>query len=147
MPLKPGVTMYSKVRLKRGALAYFRKKARESYPKEIQVYLLGTISSVDEIRVTDFIYPEWYDTQTSQEVGWTAEEFIKLKEKATAEHKVIVGDIHSHPDYDAVMSGQDYRAALLDSLLVCGICSVRKGRTKVLFWTPTSSLPCEVIYS
>jgi proteasome lid subunit RPN8/RPN11 len=138
--------MYSKVRIKKSALDYFRRQARNAYPKEIQAYLLGVITSVNEVRVTDVVYPYWYDTQTSEEVGWTADEFKQLKERAIAEHKMVVGDIHSHPNYDPVMSGQDYRAAILDSLLVCGICSVRKNKTKVIFWTPTSSLPCEVTY-
>jgi len=35
---------------------------------------------------------------------------------------------------------------LTEVMLVGGICSVIKGKTKVLFWTPSSALPCEIVY-
>jgi proteasome lid subunit RPN8/RPN11 len=139
--------MYSKVRIKKSALDYFRRQARQAFPKEIQAYLLGTINSVNEITITDFVSPINYDTQTSEEVGWNRDEFLALKQRAIPEHKSVVGDIHSHPSWPPIMSGADYRGAIIDSLLVCGICSVYNNRTTVYFWTPTSSLPCEIIYS
>ncbi len=144
-PSKAGA-MYSKVRVRRGALDHFRQRARESYPLEIHAYLLGVINSVNEIEITDFRYPKSYHLQTKDTVQWTADEFAHLKELAAKNNKLIIGDIHSHPNWDAVMSGQDYQACILDSLLVCGIVSVYDKKTRVRFWTPTSSLPCEIKY-
>jgi len=139
--------MYSKVRVKRGALNYFRRMARKSYPKEIQVYLLGKIVSMDEIHVTDFVYTNKYFKQTTNTVVWTQEEYNKLKLRAELEGKKIVGDAHSHPDWDAVMSPTDYAGAIIESLWLCGICSIHVNRTRFRFWTPTSALPCKIIYS
>ncbi len=139
--------MFAKVRVKRGALNHFRKKARAAYPLEIHAFLLGTIKSVKEIEITDFRYPKSYNIQTGNNVQWTADEFADLKERATAANKLIIGDIHSHPDWDAVMSESDYNACILDSLSICAICSIQNNKTRVRFWTPTSSLPCEIVYS
>jgi proteasome lid subunit RPN8/RPN11 len=139
--------MFSRVRVSKSALDHFRRRAREAYPLEIHAFLLGVVNSVNEIEVTDFRYPKEYKVQTDNHIQWTADEYAKLKERATALNKIIVGDIHSHPDWDAVMSEQDYKACILDSLSICGICSVMKDKkTRVRFWTPVSSLPCEIIY-
>ena len=116
--------MFTKVRVKKGALNHFRKKAREAYPLEIHAFLLGNIKSVKEIEITDFRYPKTYNIQTAGSVQWTADEFAELKERATANNKTIIGDIHSHPNWDAVMSEQDYNACILDSLSICAICSI-----------------------
>lgn len=139
--------MFSKVKLKKGALEHFRRKARAAYPLEIHAYLLGDILSPEMVQVTHFCYPKEYDTQTSKNVGWSSEEYYKLKDKASNKGLKIVGDIHSHPDWDAVMSPDDYKSCFLDSLSVCGICSIYGNKTRVRFWTPTSSLPCEIIYT
>jgi proteasome lid subunit RPN8/RPN11 len=138
--------MLNKVRVSKGALDYFRKKARDASPLEIQAYFLGNIKSVNEVEITDFIYTTEYATQTKDTVGWNADHFHALKERAVKEGKIIIGDIHSHPNYLPVMSGTDYRGAILDSLLICGICSIYGRKTNVLFWTPNSSLHCEVKY-
>jgi proteasome lid subunit RPN8/RPN11 len=139
--------MFSKVKLSKGALAHFRRKAREAYPLEIHAYLLGEITSIDTIKVEKFCYPKYYATQTPANVGWSAEEYAKLKVTAEEKGLKIVGDIHSHPRWDAVMSPDDYKSCLLDSLSVCGICSIYDKQTRVRFWTPTSSLPMEAHYT
>ena len=139
--------MFSRVRVRKGALDYFRRRTRETYPLEIHAYLLGTVNSVNELEITDFRYPVAYNVQTGNNVQWTVDEYASLKEDAARLNKQIVGDIHSHPNWDAVMSEQDYKACILDSLIVCGICSVTKDqRTRVRFWVPTSSLPCTIVY-
>jgi proteasome lid subunit RPN8/RPN11 len=138
--------VFSKVKVKRGALNHFRKKARDVFPLELHAYLLGNVISVNTIEITDFCYPESYYIQTGNNVQWSAEEYAALKEKAAANNKVIIGDIHSHPNYEPIMSPQDYKAAILDSLSVCAICSVYGRKTRVKFWTPQSSLPCDIIY-
>lgn len=139
--------MFTKVRVRKSALDHFRRRARESYPLEIHAYLLGTVNSVNELEITDFKYPKNYSIQTGNNVQWTADEYANLKERAARANVQIIGDIHSHPNWDAVMSEQDYKACILDSLIVCAICSITKDkRTRVRFWTPTSSLPCTILY-
>ena len=138
--------MFAKVRVKKGALNYFRKQARESFPFEILAYLVGRVISVDEVEITDFVYTDKYHTQTKGEVRWFQEDFDKVKEKFEADGKRILGDCHSHPSWDAVMSKADYDGAITESLFICGICSTYRGKTRIRFWVPTSSLPCKIIY-
>jgi proteasome lid subunit RPN8/RPN11 len=141
--------MFSKVRVKKSALDYFRKHARESYPLEIQCYLLGNIKSINEIEITDIMWPNEYENQTTNEVAWKRSEIDALKEKAQLLNKRIVGTIHTHPNTDAVMSEQDYKSAITEAELLCGIVSVWGNKikhTRCRFWTPTSALPCEKIY-
>ena len=141
--------MFSKVRVKKSALDYFRKHARESYPLEIQCYLLGNIKSINEIEITDIMWPNEYEIQTTNEVAWKRAEIDALKEKAQLLNKRIVGTIHTHPNTDAVMSEADYKSAITEAELLCGIVSVWGNKikhTRCRFWTPTSALPCEKIY-
>jgi proteasome lid subunit RPN8/RPN11 len=139
--------MFAKVRVRKGALNYFRKLARQAAPLEIQAYLAGRVRSIDEVEITDFLYTKEYATQTSNEVAWFREDYNKLKEKIEAEGKTIIGDIHSHPDCEALMSDADFKASVIDQFVICGICSVINNKTIVRFWTPTSALPCEKIYT
>ena len=139
--------MFTKVRIKKPKLDYFRKLAREAYPLEMQAFLLGHVKSINEIEVTDFVYTKYYRTQTREEVSWTAEEYERVKQKAEAEGKIIVGDSHSHPSWDSVKSPQDHLAQIKDNLILCGICSVNGKRTRIHFWNLTSSLPLEVYYT
>ena len=107
-----------------------------------------TVNSVNEVEIIEFRYPKNYNVQTGNNVQWTTDEYAELKERAARANVQIIGDIHSHPNWDAVMSEQDYKACILDSLIVCGICSITKDKkTRVRFWTPTSSLPCTIIHS
>ena len=141
--------MFSKVRVKKSALDHFRKHARQEYPLEIQCYLLGHIKSINEIEITDIMWPNEYEIQTTNEVAWKRSEIDALKEKAQLLNKRIVGTIHTHPNTDAVMSEADYKSAITEAELLCGIVSVWGNKikhTRCRFWTPTSALPCEKIY-
>jgi proteasome lid subunit RPN8/RPN11 len=138
--------MFSRVRVKKSALNYFRKLARDSSRLEIQAFLLGNILSVNEVEIVEFCYPTEYHTQKSNGVCWTADEYALVVKKADEEGLRIIGDIHSHPQWDAVMSSIDYQSAITENLAVCGICSVYNNRTRVRFWTMTSALPCKVEY-
>jgi proteasome lid subunit RPN8/RPN11 len=139
--------MFSKVKIKQGDLNHFRYKARQSFPLEVHVYLIGEVVSIDTIKVVKFCYPKRYDIQTESTVGWTPKEYAKVKTKAETLGLVIVGDLHSHPNWDSVKSPQDHEAQIKDNLILCGICSVNNKRTRVRFWTLNSSLPCEIIYT
>ena len=132
------------VRVSKHALDYFRKKARDC-PYEVQAYLIGEVKYPNYI-VTSFEHPKEYELQTENNVQPSGEEYTKVKEKAYLEGRRIIGDIHSHPDWDAVMSPTDYEACMSDGLQICGIVSVRGRKTKVRFWQANSALPCEVKY-
>jgi proteasome lid subunit RPN8/RPN11 len=138
--------MFSKIKVKKAALDYFRKKARESYPLEIQAYLVGNVLSIDEIEIADFKYTKQYAMQTHGGVCWYAEDVNRLKSQAETRGTQLIGDIHSHPDYDAVMSDTDYNSTITQAFSICGICSVWNNKTRVRFWTPTCSLPCDITY-
>jgi proteasome lid subunit RPN8/RPN11 len=138
--------MYGKVKISKSQLDRFRKLSRKYAPFEIQAYLIGEISSLNMITVDRFAYTSVYRIQTINEVQWGTEEFNKLKQKVESDGLKIVGDIHSHPEADAVMSKTDYIGAVTENLALCGICSIHDKRTKVRFWTPTSALPCEIVY-
>lgn len=139
--------MFSKVRVRKGALDYFRKLARESSPLEIQAYLAGIVTSINEVEITDFLYTKEYHTQTIHQVAWRTDEYDRLKDKIESEGKKIIGEIHSHPNWDAVMSPADFDGSVTQQLIICGICSINDKRTRVRFWTPTCSLPCTILYT
>lgn len=138
--------MFAKVRVSKGALNYFRKLARNAAPLEIEAYLAGKVISLDEVEITRFYYTKNYLTQTSNQVQWGIKEIEALKERAESKGLRIIGSIHSHPNWDAVMSPDDYKAYVTEQLILCGICSVYDRKTRVRFWTPTCALPCKVIY-
>jgi len=138
--------VFSKVKVKRGALNHFRKLAREAFPLEIQAVLVGKIISVNEVEIVKFVYAKEYATQTGGSVQWYQAEFDKVKEQAAKMDLRVVGDIHTHPSWDAVMSKSDYEACITEQLSICGIVSVLKNKTRVRFWVPTSSLQCKIVY-
>jgi len=140
--------MFSKVRVNKNALDYFRRKAREASPLEIEAYLTGRVLSLNEIEILNFHYPDSYLEQSKEHVQWSTEQMDALKVKADNLNLRILGSIHSHPNWDAVMSSTDYQAYVLDQLPICGICSVNENkRTRVRFWTPTSALNLKIIYT
>lgn len=142
-----GYVMFCKVKVNKEALNYFRKLARENYPNEIQAYLLGTIASIDTIEILEFKYPKKYSIQSPTEVNWSDEDYREMYQYAHENNLTVVGDCHSHPNWDAVMSGADYRSSIFASLIICGIVSVYDRKTRVRFWTPNSALPCKIIYT
>jgi proteasome lid subunit RPN8/RPN11 len=146
-PSSTGGMMFSKVKVSTGALNYFRKKSREACPLEIQAYLLGRIISVDEIEITKFLYTDNYAIQTNGSVCWYQEDLDKVRQQSIDTEQLVVGDIHSHPNWDAVMSPSDQSAAVVEGFSICGIVSINNNRTRVRFWTPTSALPCKIVYT
>jgi proteasome lid subunit RPN8/RPN11 len=140
--------MSIKVRLSKGALNYFRKMAREC-KNEIQALLVGEVVSPTLIVIDSFIYPKSYAVQKPNTVGWYLDEYQEVKKKAEERGRRIVGFIHSHPNWDAVLSPDDYKICITDMHRVCGICSTdpEKGKTRVRFWVMDSALPCEIVYA
>jgi proteasome lid subunit RPN8/RPN11 len=141
--------MTATLHISKNQLDYFRKLAREC-PLEIQAYLIGTVSSTKEgqkIVVESVIHPRYYSVQTKDNVQPTGEEYSRAKSIAEERGLRVVGDIHSHPEWDAVLSPADHDACISDGLQVAGIVSVKESKTKVRFWMVNSALPCDIKYS
>jgi len=135
----------SKIKIKKSILDGFRKRARNT-DLEIQGYLIGSIKAIDTIVIDSIEYPTEYCRQTSSRVVWYAEEVELVKKKAEQLDRVVIADLHSHPQWDAVMSRIDYEGCVKENFPICGICSVYGNKTRVRFWNMTSPLPCEIIY-
>lgn len=134
-----------KVRVRKSALNYFRSKARDN-PKEIQAYLIGKVISPELVVIEEFAYPKTYAAQTTGEVSWYQVEFDEVKRSAEERGFRVVGDLHSHPSWDAVMSASDYKSLIEDGHRVCGLCSINGRRTRVRFWIAESALPLDIVY-
>jgi proteasome lid subunit RPN8/RPN11 len=141
--------MKNKVRVKKSQLDYFRRLARQS-EFEIQAYLVGYVASPTLTIVDSFAYTKEYAVQTSSRVGWSYSEYNRVSQEAEKQGRRIIGSIHSHPHWDAVMSEDDYVMCVTDGSRLCGICSTGNEpgkRTRVRFWLLDSPLPCEIIYA
>lgn len=142
--------MRSTVRVKRSQLNRFRKLARES-SKEIQAFLVGRVVNPELTVIEWFAYAKRYAKQTASEVSWFLEDYEAIKKIAEDDGLRIVGDMHSHPEWDAVMSSTDAKSHVQDGHRICGICSTlgKSGnkRTRVRFWVMESALPAEIEYA
>ena len=135
-----------KVRLKKSQLDYFKRLARES-KLEIQAYLIGEVVNPHLTVIDSFEYTREYGTQTEIEVAWYKTEFDRVARKAEERGKRIIGDIHTHVNSDTILSDHDFKASYIIGARICGVCSVMGGKTKVRFWVPDCSLPCEIVYA
>jgi proteasome lid subunit RPN8/RPN11 len=139
-----------RVRVKQSQLEYFRRLARES-PLEIQAYLVGEVVNSELTVIESFAYTKQYGVQTNAMVAWYWEDYNLVNKQAVERGKRIVGSIHSHPDWDAVMSPDDYATHVAAGSRICGICSTNHSgpnvKTYVRFWSMDSPLPCEIVYA
>ena len=133
------------VRIKKTQLDYFRALAREN-PKEIQALLVGTVVNPDLIVVSRIVYPKEYACQTTGSVAWLIAEYDKVAADAAKDDLRIVGTIHSHPNWDAVLSPDDHKGHISEGHRVSGICSIMGRKTRVRFWLAESALPCRIEY-
>ena len=143
---KKAATIVGIVRVRRSQAKTFRRKAREAYPLEMQVYLSGHVVSPQLVVVDKFWYTTDYFRQTESEVQWTEAEYDRVLKAAEVSGKRIVGDAHSHPDWDAVLSPTDYQSHIKEGHRVAGICSIQNGRTRLRFWIAESALPLHIEY-
>lgn len=143
--------MKATVRVKKSQLDRFRKLARQT-DKEIQAFLVGRVVSPELTVVEWFAYAKRYAKQSSSEVSWYMEDYEAVKKIAENDNSRIVGDVHSHPEWDSVMSSTDAKSHVQDGHRICGICSVTTGkngkrRTRVRFWIMESALPLDIEYA
>lgn len=134
------------VRIHGSRKAYFVKKARQCYPNETLAYLVGKQVHNGLIEVHWFYYPELviatYDAlETTDEAPAEAELFAKEK------NMVIVGDIHTHPDYPPIMSKTDHHDHRCNENKITAILEVPEtGRTRLAIWRDKTPRPCDVEY-
>ncbi len=132
------------VQIKRSQLNYFRAKARDS-EKEIEALLIGSVVG-GTVTVDSIEYTKNYAEQTTCAVQWLDEEYTRVENKAKAKGLSVVGDIHSHPNWDAAPSPSDYKALLAIGHSILGICSTNNRKTRVRFWVANSCLCASIIY-
>lgn len=141
--------MQSTVRVNKNQAAYFRKLALAEANKsgrEIQAYMIGHVVSPVLTVIDEFKYPKKYATQTTQAVQWYQDEYELVEKAAEAVGKRVVGDAHSHPAWDAVLSPTDYQSCIKEGYRIAGICSIQNGRTRLRFWIVESALPLKIEY-
>ena len=136
------------IRLHRGQLDWFRRKARRESPREILAYLIGLRLTPNIISVSYFVYPELSaSTPTLVEVDCGVSR--EVHDEATDRGLVVLGSIHSHtpPDPSTVLSECDHVNHRQNGDLVTGVVAVKEGkRSETTFWVADSSLPCKVEY-
>jgi len=137
--------MRNKVRLKKGQLDHFRRLSRDS-KNEIQAFLVGEVLGPHSVRIDSFAYPPRYADQSPSHVQWYTIDFEKVRLDAEERGLSIIGFIHSHPEWDAVLSGTDYNICIRDMHRICGIVSTQGRKTRARFWSMDSALPYEIIY-
>jgi proteasome lid subunit RPN8/RPN11 len=138
--------MKTEVRLKKGSLDHFRKLARNS-PNEIMALLIGEVVSEELTVIDSFEYTKEYSESSPSMVRWYQSELERVQNKAESKEKRVVGFIHSHPNWDAVMSGADVISVLYYGYRVCGIVSTQGRKTRTRFWVPDRCLPSEIRYA
>ncbi len=136
--------MRATVKLRKGQLEYFRRLARNS-PKEIFAFLVGIIVSPGLVRVEQFVYSE-YKEQTTGSVTPTTKAQKEISHWVIDEGLQVVGSIHSHPEWDAVLSPTDHKSHISDGHRISGVVSIVNHKTRARFWLAESSLPCKIVY-
>jgi len=137
--------MISTVKLRKGQLCYFRKLARNSH-YEILAYLVGEVVSPTLTVIDSFEYTDAYASQSENSVSWYQDDYDRVKKKAESSGKRIVGFIHSHPQWDSVMSGVDHSICISEGYRICGIVSVYGNKTRARFWGTETPVTFRQVY-
>jgi proteasome lid subunit RPN8/RPN11 len=132
------------VRVSEGQLTYFRNLARDS-KLEIMAYLIGEVIDADTVEIDSFEYTKDYGLQKTNAVSWYEKEYERVQQKAESRGRRLIGYIHSHPNWDGVMSPEDLDHCVVNGLRLCGIVSTNNRKTIVRFWVIDSPLPCKIV--
>ncbi len=138
--------MRGRVRISKAKLNYFRSLARET-DKEIQAYMIGSVSSPELVIVTDIKYTKQYHTQKGNEVAWYKDDYEQMKSDAESAGHKVVGSLHSHPNWLPILSPTDYKGHINEGDRISGIVGTKNRKTRVCFWVAESALPLDVEYS
>ena len=130
------------VKLERGKLNYFRKKARNSSVEEY-CFLLGKRISPNLIEVYDFFYPK-FEIQNATTIVVDDDNYAFVEQCAKKDGNIVLGSLHSHLNYSPVMSKTDQTSHKDNNDKVSGIVSVVGRKTFFEFWELNSSLPVKV---
>lgn len=131
------------VKVSDNQLRHFRSLARDS-DLEIMAYLIGEVIDGDTVEIHSFEYTKKYGIQKTNAVSWYESEYERVKQKAEKRGRRIIGYIHSHPNWDTVMSSADFDHCVQNGLRICGIVSTNNRKTIVRFWVTDSPLPCSI---
>ena len=137
------------IRIHRGQLAWFRERARRTYPLETMALLVGQRISPQVVGVAYLYYPKTTPIRDGVEVDMTVREYQELCEvlKDRQPGLRVLGNIHSHPDDSPIMSEEDAANHRACGDAVTGILTVRtKGRSSVEFWQSKDCLPLKLEY-
>lgn len=137
--------MPNKVKLKKSQIDYFRRLSRNN-PNEIQGFLIGEVVSPVLTVIDSIEYPPSYYISTPHKVQCYAVDIENIQRKAEERGKRVVGFIHNHPEWDAVMSPGDYDVMIHYGYRVCGIVSTQGNKTRPRFWNIDTALPCIIEY-
>lgn len=137
--------MASMVYISKSQLDYFRRLARDDQ-REIMAYLIGHVFGPDYTRVDYVAYTNDYRVQTPGAVDWTVPEYVRVAREAEERGGRIVGFIHSHPEWDSVLSPGDYLKCISEGHHICGVVSVYGRRTRTRMWKMDCALPCEITH-
>ncbi len=86
-----------KVEVDRRVTNKARRLAREFFPCEMYMYLLGRVYK-NKVKICDYHVPADLAANSSEEGIWTPKCWVKQAKKyAQSQGLIIVGDIHSHP--------------------------------------------------
>lgn len=135
-----------KIEISKKALERFKKYASRKYPNETFAILLGRkladdIYSIREIHVPkikestyQYVIPDYDDVN-----------------RIIKEHELdYFGEIHSHPQFGAIVSREDYKYWDKSLTPIIGILSIRKRQsyktTELFFWQKNSACPIQYKY-
>lgn len=138
--------MQNTVRLNKHQLDWFRARSRQTR-NEIQAFLVGEVVSPNLTVISSIEYPPAYAVSTPHNVQCYAMDIEKIQQDAIKSGNRIVGMIHNHPEWDAVLSPSDYELMLYYGYRVCGIVSTQGRKTRPRFWVMDTALPCVVEYA
>jgi proteasome lid subunit RPN8/RPN11 len=119
-------------------------KARNS-PNEIYALLIGSTPHRNIVEIEKFVYPPLVSSSPSG-LECSGKVWASIVEAAWAEKKLVVGSIHSHPNWAPVMSPNDLFYHKQGKDKISGIIEATNRRTRVCFWHHASPVPCTLEY-
>ena len=109
-------------------------------------YLIGEVVSPTLTVVKRFVYTKDYFEQTPTSISWSVDEYDRVKKEAEEEGLVIVGSLHSHPNFFPVLSSTDCKTHVTEQVRVSGVYGFIGKKGMVCFWVSESFQPLKKEY-